>query len=155
MKVATIFREDIEMKLPKILVPVICLGAMVLSSCSSSSGPSESEIEKSFKSALKSSSPVFTEEDNRILASIKVKKLGCKTDNASDYNCDIEVKSEKPGPGGKNAETISVPMVKGSAGWIIKGSKEWCEMLMNKPTSQLTSNDREHYQECLAYKKGK
>jgi hypothetical protein len=152
------------MKLRKILVPVICLGAMVLSGCSSNgpsdSGPSASDIEKSLKSVIASGNdaPADIENAKRVLGTMKVKKLGCKPANATDYDCDVEVQAESLGPGGKwekNIKTASVPMSKGSVGWTIKGSKEWCEMLMNKPTSQLTSNDLEHYQECLAYKKGK
>ena len=80
----------------------------------------------------------------------EIKRLGCKTDNANDYSCDIIV--TETGQAKSDARPVSVPMVKGSTGWMIKGSKEYCEMLMNKPMSQLTTNDQDYYLECMRLK---
>ncbi len=103
------------MHLRTILVPVLSLTVMVLSGCTN--GPSESDIEKAVKA--QANDPNISPMDKDLLATIKVKKLGCKED-VSGYICDIETDNEKVGHDGKKAHIFSARMIKGSAGWTIQ-----------------------------------
>jgi hypothetical protein len=101
------------MKLGTMTVAVFCLWAMVLSGCSSSSGPSESEIQKAVESARDAN-------DKARLGAVSIKKLGCKSDEGSGYICDVESKTEKPDDDGKNMRIMRLRMLKGSDGWTIE-----------------------------------
>ena len=104
------------MNLSKILVPLIGLAVMLLSGCSSE--PSESDIENALKA--QAADPRFSTDAKAILATIKVKKLGCKPDDVTGYICTIEEKTEKAGFDGKKVRIERARMIKGSEGWTIQ-----------------------------------
>ena len=134
-------------------VAALVISLTVIQGCTggpSDGSPSASDIEQAIKRSLAAENKMS--KDEAALRDTKVKKLGCKTDNATDYVCDIEIVSAHAAADGKTSHTISAPIVKVNNRWIYKESQEWCAVLMNKPTGQLTGNDLDYYGKCMSKK---
>ena len=106
------------MHLRTILVPVLGLAVMVLSGCSS--GPSESDIENALKSSVNNEPDHYSADEKANIATLKVKKVDCKSDDVRGFICKIEQKTEKSMADGKNVRIQTVRMIKGSAGWTVE-----------------------------------
>lgn len=89
---------------------------LFLAACSGE--PSESDLEKMVQSSVRQVNVQMGSLGSKTKAELHgLKKLGCKSDAANAYLCDIEVDATHPLTG-RNKTVSRVRTIKGSDGWV-------------------------------------
>lgn len=106
-----------------IILSITFLLSFALTGCSGE--PSISDIEKAIKATVDQATQQAKSvggsmiSDDMLPKVYEVKKLGCAAaQDASGYNCDVEVDSSAPFIG-RNKRVSKIRFVKGSDGWVI------------------------------------